>query len=102
MKKVRCIQTYYDSEIKTRITNNAEDKNYERIVSKERAAELISAGVCVILSEETEETNNTTKTVAKEEKVETAKLDADTETAVKKSKYQRRRLSELWSKKRIL
>ena len=78
--KVRCIETYNDTELKVRITNNSEDENYEREVSPERAKELVNAGVCEIISDVDTETEE------KEEIVETANLDVETETAVKKTK----------------
>lgn len=86
--KVRCIQTYIDSEINERITNNPEDDNYERIVTKERAIELVKAGVCVLVDEqeEQEQQEQQEKEQEETEKVETAKLEPDTETAVQKSK----------------
>lgn len=96
--KVRCIQTYIDSEINERITNNPEDDNYERIVIKERAIELVKAGVCEVIEQEKEqeeqeqqekeqeEQEEQEKEQEETEKVETAKLEPDTETAVQKSK----------------
>ena len=72
--KVRCIETYNDTELNIKITNNSDDKNYERVVSKERADVLVKAGVCEVIEEE------------QEEKVETAKLEPDAETAVQKTK----------------
>ena len=92
--KVRCIQTYNDSEIKERITNNPEDDNYERIVTKERAIELVKAGICVLVDEQEQqdgpeqqdEQEQQEQQDEPEQHVETAKLEPDTETAVQKSK----------------
>jgi hypothetical protein len=53
--KVRCIETYNDNELKCKITNNPEDKNYERVVSMERAIVLDEARVCEILEAFNEE-----------------------------------------------
>ena len=92
--KVRCIQTYKDKELltdgnATRITPSEEDKNYERIVSEERANVLVSAGVCEIVehieeveNEVEEETTDTEQTV---EEVENAKLETKQEQAIKKT-----------------
>ncbi len=85
--KVRCIQTYIDSEINERITNNPEDANYERIVTKERAIELVKAGVCeVIEQQEEQEQQEQQEEQEQTEKVENAKLEPDAETALQKTK----------------
>lgn len=86
--KVRCIQTYIDSEINERITNNPEDDNYERIVTKERAIELVKAGVCEVIEQEKEQEQQEQQEKEQEEteKVETAKLEPDAETALQKTK----------------
>ena len=39
--KVRCVKNYYDLELNTLITPSVEDKNYERIITRERADEII-------------------------------------------------------------
>ena len=110
--KVRCIQTYKDKELltdgnATRITPSEEDKNYERIVSEERANVLVSAGVCEIVEhieeveneveEETTDTEQTVEEVENEveeettdteqtvEEVENAKLETKQEQAIKKT-----------------
>lgn len=80
--KVRCIETYNDTELNIKITNNSDDKNYERVVSKERADVLVKAGVCEVIEEEQEEEQQEEQI----EKVETAKLEPDVETAVQKTK----------------
>lgn len=80
--KVRCIETYNDTELNIKITNNSDDKNYERVVSKERADVLVKAGVCEVIEEEQEEEQQEEQI----EKVETAKLEPDAETAVQKTK----------------
>lgn len=80
--KVRCIETYNDTELNIKITNNSDDKNYERVVSKERADLLVKAGVCEVIEEEQEEEQQEEQI----EKVETAKLEPDAETAVQKTK----------------
>lgn len=71
--KVRCIETYNDTELNIKITNNSDDKNYERIVSKERADVLVKAGVCEILE------------VFNEKKIENAKLNDNKEVVRKKN-----------------
>lgn len=71
--KVRCIETYNDTELNIKITNNSDDKNYERIVSKERADVLVQAGVCEILEE------------FYEKKIENAKLNDNKEVVLKKN-----------------
>ena len=81
--KVRCIQTYIDSEINERITNSSEDKNYERIVSKERASELVKAGVCSLIEQQEEQQEEQEE---QKQILETAKLEPDAETAVQKTK----------------
>ena len=80
--KVRCIETYNDTELNIKITNNSDDKNYERVVSKERADVLVKAGVCEVIEEEQEEAQQEEQI----EKVETAKLEPDAETTVQKTK----------------
>lgn len=82
--KVRCIETYNDTELNIKITNNSDDKNYERVVSKERADVLVKAGVCEVIEEEQEEEQQEEQEQI--EKVETAKLEPDAETAVQKTK----------------
>ena len=94
--KVRCIQTYIDSEINERITNSSEDKNYERIVSKERASELVKAGVCSLIEQQEEQDEQQEQQEEQQEEqeeqeeqkqiLETAKLEPDAETAVQKTK----------------
>lgn len=84
--KVRCIQTYIDSEINERITNSLEDKNYERIVSKERASELVKAGVCSLIEQQEEQDEQQEQKEEQEQIAETAKLEPDAETAVQKTK----------------
>lgn len=86
--KVRCTQTYNDSELltngkPTRIIPDKEDKNYERIVTKERADVLVKAGVCEIVEEPKKEVDTTTPVQVEE--VETATINVDTEKAVKKT-----------------
>ena len=73
--KVRCIETYNDTELKCKITNNPEDKNYERVVSMERAIVLDEAGVCEILESFNEEEIENTKLDDNEEEIETATIN---------------------------
>ena len=52
--KVKCIKEYFDlqlltNEKPTRITPNEKDKNYIRLVTTERANELVDAGVCELV-----------------------------------------------------
>jgi hypothetical protein len=89
--KVRCIQPYMDSEIKKRVTNDPIDENYERIVSKERAAALVNAGVCVLIDEQKQQEEQEEQGQQEEQEeqgqiVETAKLEPDAETAMQKKK----------------
>ncbi len=84
--KVRCIQTYIDSEIDERITNSSEDENYERIVSKERAIELVKAGVCEVIEQVEEQQEEQQEEQEQTEKIETAKLEPVAETALQKTK----------------
>lgn len=47
--KVRCIKTYFDLELSKQISNDPTDKNYERIISKERADHLEELGLVEVL-----------------------------------------------------
>ncbi len=71
--KVKCIVTYEDMVLtKEKGSRILIEKGTERIVDKKRADELVNAGVCKIVE------------IIKE-KIETAKLDINSEKAVKKT-----------------
>lgn len=72
--KVRCVKNYFDVELQRLIEPKETDDNYERIISRQRADEII------------ERTNGAIEIidVVKEEKKENAKLDTKTEKAVRK------------------
>lgn len=75
--KIRCIQEYQDLELseekgkKVFVTPNKEDKNYERIVSKERADFLVYLGVVEIV-EIIKEEKKVTKAILPKKKQEKA------------------------------
>ena len=70
--KVQCVRNYYDMELKTNITTNPEDKNYERIISRERADYLVSLGL-VEIKEIIKEEKEVQKAVVPKTKVEKSK-----------------------------
>lgn len=75
--KVRCVKKYFDIELNRFIEPDKEDKNYERIITRERANEIIekTQGAIEILN------------VVKEDTViETTKLYADGEIIAKQKK----------------
>ena len=64
--KVRCIKEYYDLELKVFIKPIKEDENYERVISKMRADEIIertngAIEILNIVQEEKEKTKSSTK-----------------------------------------
>lgn len=96
--KVRCIETYNDTELNTKITNNPEDKNYERVVSIERAIVLDKARVCEILEAFNEEEIENTKLDENEEEIENTKLD-DNEEEIENAKINKSKKGEKEKKK---
>lgn len=76
--KVRCLRNYFDLELNKLITASKEDKNYERIITRERADEIIDKtnGAIEILETVRQEKKETAtkprKTTRKQPKKETA------------------------------
>lgn len=76
--KVRCVKDYFDLELNELIKPDEKDKNYERIISRERADEIIekTQGAIEIIEtiKEIKETSDKPKkvTIKKQPKKETA------------------------------
>lgn len=80
--KVRCTKKYYDLELKCIIEPTPEDKNYERVISRERADEIVErTGAIEILGTVKEEKEKATK--PRKNTKTTTKKEPIKETAVR-------------------